>query len=403
MNKKLVITRINNRIITSVYEDLTMTEVNISEENTTGLHNIYLGRVENIVKNINCAFVEIEKGIKCYYSLDENTNHIFLNRKNSDKVNVGDLLLVQISKEGIKSKLPSLTCDINLPGKYVVLVKDATNIMFSNKIKDKNRCGAIKSLLNPLMNDTVNQFGYIVRTNAEMADDKCILIEATKLKEKYEHIMEIAPFRGAFTNVYCSDPSYIDDIMNIKTSELESIITDESDLFEELKCYFENGYANELKKLKLYEDKLLPLSKLYNVEGSIRNAINKKVWLKSGGYLIIEPTEALTVIDVNTGKFAGNKKIKEDTFLKINLEAADEIGKQLKLRNLSGIIIVDFINQYTQENKQILWDSFDKIVSKDSISTTLVDMTKLDLVELTRKKIRKPLHETCYELFSKFE
>jgi len=401
MNKKLVITKVNNRIISSVYEDLTMTEVNISEENATGLHNIYLGRVENIVKNINCAFVEIEKGIKCYYSLDENTNHVFLNRKNSDKVNVGDLLLVQISKEGIKSKLPSLTCDINIPGKYVVLVRDATNIMVSNKIADKNRCSAIKTLLNPLMNDTADQFGYIVRTNAEMADDKSIFAEASKLKDIYEHIMEISPFRGAFTQVYSSDPSYINDIMNIKTSELESILTDESDLYEELKCYFENGYSNELSKLKLYEDKLLSLSKLYNVEGSIRNAINKKVWLKSGGYLVIEPTEALTVIDVNTGKFAGNKKIKEDTFLKINLEAADEIGKQIKLRNLSGIIIVDFINQSTQENKQILWNTFEKIVYKDSISTTLVDMTKLDLVELTRKKIRKPLHETCTDLFTK--
>jgi len=402
MNKKLVITRINNRIVTSVYEDLNMTEVNICEENTTGLHNIYLGRVENIVKNINCAFVEIEKGVKCYYSLDENTNHVFLNKKNSDKVNVGDLLLVQISKEGIKSKLPSLTCDINLPGKYVVLVRDATNIMVSNKIKDRDRCGTIKSLLNPLMTDTKSQFGYIVRTNAEIADNKSIFDEASKLKDKYEHIMEIAPFRGAFTQVYCSDPSYIDDIMNIKTGELESILTDDSDLYEELKCYFENGYSNELGKLKLYEDKLLPLSKLYNVEGSIKNAINKKVWLKSGGYLVIEPTEALTVIDVNTGKFAGNKKIKEDTFLKINLEAAVEIGKQLKLRNLSGIIIVDFINQNTQENKQILWNAFENIVGKDSIATTLVDMTKLDLIELTRKKIRKPLHETCSDLFSKF-
>jgi len=402
MNKKLVITKINNKIVTSVYEDFNMTDVNICEENTTGLHNIYLGRVENIVKNINCAFVEIEKGVKCYYSLDENTNHVFLNKKNSDNVNVGDLLLVQISKEGIKSKLPSLTCDINLPGKYVVLVKDATNIMVSNKIKDKDRCGAIKSLLNPLMKDTIDhQFGYIVRTNAEMADDKSIFAEASKLKDKYTHIMEIAPFRGAFTQVYSSEPSYINDIMNIKTSELESILTDDNDLYEDLKDYFENGYSNELGKLKLYVDKLLPLSKLYNVEGSIRNAINKKVWLKSGGYLVIEPTEALTVIDVNTGKFAGNKKIKEDTFLKINLEAAEEIGKQIKLRNLSGIIIVDFINQNTPENKKILWDTFDNIVNKDSIATTLVDMTKLDLVELTRKKIRKPLHETCNELFLK--
>lgn len=399
MSKKLIITKINNRIVSSVYEDLNMREVNISEENVTCLHNIFIGRVENIVKNINCAFVEIEKGVKCYYSLDDNKNHIFLNRKNTEKVNIGDLLLVQIAKEGIKSKLPSLTCDINLPGKYVVLVRNASNIKVSNKIKDKNRSEAIKTLLDPLLNDTDNQFGYIVRTNAEIADDNSIFEEAQKLKSSYEHIMEIAPYRTAFTQVFSSDPSYIDDIMNIKTSELESIITDDSDLYAEIKSYFENGYQNELCKLKRYEDKLLSLSKLYNIEGSIRNAINKKVWLKSGGYLIIEPTEALTVIDVNTGKFAGNKKVKEDTFLKINLEAAAEIGKQLRLRNLSGIIIVDFINLQDLENKEILWETFEQIVNMDSISTKLVDMTKLDLVELTRKKIRKPLHETYNDLF----
>lgn len=403
MSKKLVITKINNHIVSSVYEDLTMTEVTISEENGTRLHDIYIGRVEKIVKNINCAFVEIQKGDKCYYSLDDNTNPIFLNRKNTDKVNEGDLLLVQITKEGIKSKLPSLTCDINLPGKYVVLVKNASSIMISNKIKDKDRTDKIKSILSPLMADTIQTFGYIVRTNAESADDKSIFEEAQKLKKIYEHILETAPFRSAFTQLYSSDPSYIDDIMNMKACELQSIITDDSSLYTELKSHFENGYPDELAKLSFYEDKLLPLSKLYNVEGSIRNAINKKVWLKSGGYLIIEPTEALTVIDVNTGKFSGNKKVKEDTFMKINLEATEEIGKQLKLRNLSGIIVVDFINLPTVENKRILWDSFEKIVNKDSISTKLVDMTKLDLIELTRKKIRKPLHETYKELFLDYE
>lgn len=402
MSKKLIITTLNNQIVSSVYEDLNMTEVTVSNRNSLCLHNIYIGRVENIVKNINCAFIEIEKGVKCYYSLDDNdnANHIFLNRKNSDKVNIGDLMLVQISKEGIKTKLPSLTCDINLPGKYVVLVKNTSSIMVSNKIRNNARSSAIKALLRPLLDTDVSPFGYIVRTNAEDADDESILKEASILKDTYEHIMQIAPFRNAFAQIYSSSPSYIDDIKNIKTSELSSIVTDDPVLYEEIKSYFENGYPNELAKLQFYEDALLPLAKLYNIEGSLKNALNKKVWLKSGGYLIIEPTEALTVIDVNTGKFSGNKKVKEDTFLKINLEAATEIGKQLKLRNLSGIIIVDFINMNNPENKQFLWNYFEKIISQDSVSTTLVDMTKLDLVELTRKKIRKPLHETCSHLFT---
>lgn len=400
MSKKLIITKINNHIVSSVYEDQKMTEVNISDNNSISLHDIYIGRVENIVKNINCAFIEITKGVKCYYSIDDNSSHIFLNRKNSDKVNIGDLMLVQISKEGIKTKLPSISCDINLPGKYVVLVKNASGIMVSNKIKDKSRSSYIKELLKPLISDTEENFGYIVRTNAETADEKSIYEEALKLKESFEHIMKIAPFRPAFTQVYSSEPSYFEDIRNVRTDELEAVITDDSELYEALKAHFETSYVDDLKKLKFYDDKLLQLAKLYNIEGSIRNAINKKVWLKSGGYLIIEPTEALTVIDVNTGKFSSNKKVKENTFLKINLEAAEEISRQLKLRNLSGIIIIDFINMQERENRQILWDYLDKIVSMDSVSTKLVDMTRLDLIELTRKKIRRPLHETCRELFS---
>lgn len=399
MSKKLVITKISNRIVSSVYEDQKMTEVNVSDSNSLCLHDIYIGRVENIVKNINCAFIEIEKGVKCYYSIDDNPSHIFLNRKNSDKVNIGDLMLVQISKEGIKTKLASVTCEINLPGKYVVLVKNASGIMVSNKIKDKARSSSIKALLKPLLADSSEPFGFIVRTNAETADEKSIYDEALKLKESFEHIMKIAPFRPAFTQVYSSEPSYFEDIRNIRTEELEAIITDDAELYQAIKSHFETSYPVELSKLKFYDDKLLSLAKLYNIEGSIRNAIGKKVWLKSGGYLVIEPTEALTVIDVNTGKFSGNKKVKEDTFLKINLEAAEEIGRQLKLRNLSGIIIIDFINMQERENKQILWDYLDKILSMDSVATKLVDMTRLDLIELTRKKIRKPLHETCREMF----
>lgn len=399
MSKKLVITKINHKLVSSLFEDLNMIEVNVSELNTIALRNIYVGRVENIIKNINCAFIEIAKGVKCYYSLDENTEHIFLNNKNTDKVNIGDLLLVQISKEGVKTKLPSLTCEINLSGKYVVIVKNSHNIMISNKMKDANRIGEIRSLLNPLLENSNFPFGYIVRTNAENADTDSILEEAKMLKQTFEDIMQIAPFRSQFTQIYCSNPSYINDIINVKTNELTEILTDNSEIYSEMKTFFENGYPEELHKLRLYEDKLLPLSKLYNIEGLIKNALNKKVWLKSGGYLIIEPTEALTVIDVNTGKFSGNKKVKEDTFLKINLEAAEEIGHQIKIRNLSGIIIVDFINMYDTEHKNILMEKLDLILKNDSVSTTLVDMTKLDLVEITRKKIRKPLHETCNDLF----
>ena len=145
-------------------------------------------------------------------------------------------------------------------------------------------------------------------------------------------------------------------------------------------------------RLTLYEDSLLPLSKLYSLETAFEKALGKNVWLKSGGYLVIEPTEAMTVIDVNTGKYSGRKNM-QDTICRINMEAADEIGRQLRLRNLSGIIIVDCIDMEREEDRKALLAHLGDVVSKDPVKTTVVDMTALNLVELTRKKMRRPLHE----------
>ena len=145
-------------------------------------------------------------------------------------------------------------------------------------------------------------------------------------------------------------------------------------------------------KLLRYEDENLPLMKLYRLESVLKSATDRRVWLKSGGYLVIEPTEALTVIDVNTGKYTG-KKTPAETILKINLEAACETARQLSLRNLSGIIIVDFIDMESKEDQETLMRVLGEEISQDPVKTVLVDMTRLGLVELTRKKVRRPLHE----------
>ncbi len=154
--------------------------------------------------------------------------------------------------------------------------------------------------------------------------------------------------------------------------------------------YLEHYQREDLDKLRFYEDPLLPLIKLHSLETALENALKEKVWMKSGAYLVIQPTEALTVIDVNTGKFDGNKN-QQDTFLKINLEAAREIAREIRLRNLSGIIVVDFINMDAAENRKLLMEEFASWLKLDPIKTTLVDMTALELVEVTRKKLRKPL------------
>ena len=164
-------------------------------------------------------------------------------------------------------------------------------------------------------------------------------------------------------------------------------------MYSEIKEYLETYQKEDLHKLKLYSDPMLPLIKLYGIETKLENALKEKVWLKSGGNLIIQPTEALTVIDVNTSKAVTGKKNVEETFFKLNLEAAKEIAKQIRLRNLSGIIIVDFIDMKKEENKECLLNTLNEYLKQDPVKTMLIDMTALNLVEITRKKIRKPLYE----------
>lgn len=187
-------------------------------------------------------------------------------------------------------------------------------------------------------------------------------------------------------------PGYIAAIRDSFGGTLEEIITDVPEYHRELKAYLEMCQKEDAGCLTLYEDSLLPLGRLYSLETAFEKALGKNVWLKSGGYLVIEPTEAMTVIDVNTGKYSGRKKM-QDTVYKINMEAADEIGRQLRLRNLSGIIIVDFIDMERDEDRKALLAHLGEVVLKDPVKTTVVDMTALNLVELTRKKVRKPLHE----------
>jgi ribonuclease G len=182
------------------------------------------------------------------------------------------------------------------------------------------------------------------------------------------------------------------ELRNIYQEGLTDIVIEDKVIYQEVKEFLAKEQPEDLDKLRLYEDKLLPLYKLYSVESLLANALKEYVWLKSGAYLVIQPTEALTVIDVNTGKCISKKK-DDEAYLKINIEAAKEAARQIRLRNLSGIILVDFINMDTKESMDVLLELFEKELKKDPIATTLVDVTKLQLVEVTRKKVRRPLHE----------
>mgnify|MGYP002572121380 CR=1 FL=1 len=174
--------------------------------------------------------------------------------------------------------------------------------------------------------------------------------------------------------------------------ELEEIVTDDKELFETIQIYLEH-YGIEAKKLRFYQDDLLPLCKVYSIEKALKEALSEKVWLKSGGFLVIQQTEAFVSIDVNTGKNIAKKEMQEN-FLKVNIEAAEEIARQLRLRNISGIVIVDFINLEAKSAESELLNVFGAALKKDPVPTQIVEMTKLGLVEVTRKKIKKSLRES---------
>ena len=173
---------------------------------------------------------------------------------------------------------------------------------------------------------------------------------------------------------------------------MEEIIVGDSELYAKIQSYFASEIPEKQNLLRLYDDASFPLGSLYSTQTAIEKALREKVWLKNGGYLVIQPTEALTVIDVNSGKNTGKSK-NEEGIMKINLEAAREAAKQIRLRNLSGIIIIDFINLESDENAARLMREFRALLAKDPIQTTLVDITPLNLVEVTRKKVHRPLYE----------
>ena len=187
-------------------------------------------------------------------------------------------------------------------------------------------------------------------------------------------------------------PTYIKNLRDIYDDSYTEIITDQADIYQNLCEYFEQNTSQEHANLRLYDDEQISLSSLYGIPSKLEIALGSRVWLKSGGYLVIEPTEALTVIDVNSGKYESKKGTPADSAYKINMEAAQEIAYQLKLRNLSGIIIVDFINMKKNDNEQLM-RYLKQLCSKDSVPTDVIDMTSLGLVEITRKKINKTLKE----------
>ncbi len=390
MNRKLILVRLRDKILTALVEDGVVAELHCDEEKRASLlGNIYVGKVRNLVPNIQAAFIEVENHIQCYYSLADNREPIYTKKGNPGKMAVGDELLVQVCRENLKSKPPAVSSNLNFTGNYAVLTTGNRSIGLSSKLSGEEK-RTLREWLKPYEDP---RFGFIIRTNAREVSRETFCREVEILISHYERLMSTAPYRTCFSILHRNNPAdWLTAIRDTYKENLTEIVTDDKGLYEKIRDYMEQYQSEDLEKLRLYEDPALPLIKLYSLENALEGALKERVWLKSGAYLVIQPTEALTVIDVNTGKFDGRKQ-KQDTFLKINLEAAVEIARQIRLRNLSGIIVIDFINMETEEYRKKLMEVFASWLHRDPVKTTLVDMTVLELVEVTRKKVRRPLFE----------
>ena len=402
---KLIITRMEIHdvlcTVAALIEEERIMEIRLeSDQEKSILGNIYTGQVENIASNIQAAFVQIEPGKRCYYSLAEAQRAVFsAGRKGNGPLRPGDELLVQVSRDAMKGKLPALTSNLNFTGRYLVLTTGDKKFGLSSKLAQEDR-HRLSGWLKEEADRPDKEFGIIVRTNAADASKEEILKELEWLKGRYHKAVVQGRNRTCFSLVLETEPFYVAAVRDAYGRDLDEIITDVPEIREMILGYLEEISPELKEKLRFYQDKLLPLYKLYRVETALDAIQKEKVWLNSGGFLVIQQTEAFVSIDVNSGKYTGKKKM-EETFRKINLEAAVEISRQLRLRNLSGIILIDFINMENPDHREELFHVLQKLLRKDPIKSRAIDITPLHILEMTRKKVRRPVIEDIRELTKK--
>ena len=390
--KQFVFTEWNKKKLGILFEDGKAMEIRCYEADSI-LGNVYRARVSNLSPNINAAFVDIKKGESCYLSMDD---------YHGEKLKVGDLVTVQVVRDKIKTKRYAVTTDISLQGDYAVTTLFAP-VGVSSKITDSARKKELKTLMqNLLIAEQDAQFylaegnvaeierikkltlGGIIRTQAEHAEDAAITREIEGQARLLYSIMKKSEYATQYTCLYHTEVEYIKDIRRMHALQDVEIVTDIPEVTE------------AISEIPLYTDEYT-LTLRYSLASLLEKTLSKRAYLKSGAYLVIEPTEAMTVIDVNSGKSIKGKNA-EEQFLKINIEAAKDIARQLRLRNISGIVMIDFINMKEESHNHELMKNLAEYVRTDPVRTTVVDMTKLGLVELTRQKGKRALHEVFSEI-----
>ena len=351
--------------------------------------NIYIGIVQNIIKGMQAAFVDIGTEKNSFIHLkdilpkiDEKKDQTQQNIEIKDVVKTGQKILVQVKKDSNIQKGARVSTHINLSSKYIALMPHTDIITISQKIEDKKEQERLIKLVKENLSEGN---GAIIRTSAE-GKEKEIIEDIKNIEKKWNEIEK--KFKDYKTNkpkLISKSESIVEKmIIDLPEEAIQKIITNEQKEYEKiLKFKEENNYLNKINiELKEGQD----IIDIYDLKKEISKIENRKIWLKCGGFITIDKTEALTAIDVNTGKYTGTKNV-EQTIYKVNEEATIEIAKQLRLRDIGGIIIIDYIDMQKEENKKKIQDILSERLKKDRTKTQIEGFTKLDLMEMTRKHI----------------
>ena len=341
--------------------------------------NIYLGKVKNVLPGMEAAFVSFgEEKNGVLYVADIEGSH--KNSKIENLLKPDQEILVQVVKDAMGEKGARLTGQISLPGRYLVLIPNSRTKGISRRLSDNER-----SRLNRIIRKLKPEnFGVIVRTAAEGVSEKALQVDIEKLVEEWDVVSNYKS--GDAPKLIHQEPDVsIKVIREHLNSTFIKLLIDKKDQFDEIKNYVSATSPEISDIVDFYQDELM-LFERYHIEDQIKKALDRKVWLPSGGHLIIDKTEALTVIDVNTGKFIGKNSL-EETVYENNLEAAEEIARQLRLRDIGGIIVIDFIDMESTKKQQSLLNRFKQELAKDKTRTQVFEISRLGLVEMTRKRV----------------
>ncbi|MBT8206805.1 MAG: Rne/Rng family ribonuclease [Acidimicrobiia bacterium] len=364
-------------------------------DKTSLVGNVYLGKVRNVLPGMEAAFVDFGEGKNgVLYAGDINYPEEFNGKKPRIEMalKTGDSVLVQVVKDAMGHKGARLTNQISIPGRYLVLAPDAEVKGISRRLSDEER-RRLRSIINELRPEGM---GVIVRTAAEGASEDDIRADMDRLKDIWDGIVAKQVEVKAPDLIYEEPPLVLRVIREHFTRDFRRLMIDDPKTYERVMQYLEGTEADLTEKVKIYEDDM-SIFERFHVDDQLAKALDRKVWLPSGGHIVIDRTEALTVVDVNTGRFVGHSNL-EETVLQNNLESAEEIARQLRLRDIGGIIVIDFIDMEDKRNQEKVLLRLREHLAKDKTRTQVFDVSNLGLVEMTRKNVSEALLETFSEV-----